>query len=214
MLEFLSSTVEWKQLGFNMLTFSAIITIVLTLFQAWSLNKQARVIWDNKKGDSVSVTMFSYMLFYLISFFIYGFFMKSIAVMANGLLAIFVIPIFLGLCKFKQFTLAERCCIPAFCILPVAIIVSPHKQLLFLCMLGGLLIAFACPARELSRSKDSGFVEVRVIATTMVVNVFWAAYAFAVGDIPLMIFNPLSFMLMGFTLLLWMKYKRISVCGA
>lgn len=214
MLEFLRSTVEWKQLGFNMLTFSAIITVVLTLFQAWSLNKQARVIWGNKKGDSVSVTMFSYMLFYLISFFIYGFFIKSIAAMANGLLAAFVIPIFLGLCKFKKFTSLERCCIPVFCVLPVAMLASPHKQSLFLFMLGGLLVAFACPARELLRSKDSGFVEVRVIVTTMVVNAFWFAYACALGDIPLMIFNPLSFVLMGFTLLLWMKYKRISVCGA
>lgn len=213
MVDFLRSTVEWRQWGVNTLTFSAIGTIVLTMFQAWSLNKQARLIWDNKKGDSVSVVMFSYMLFYLVSFIIYGFFMKSIAAMANGLLVVFVIPIFLGLFKFKQFTLVERWCVPIFCILPVAMIFSPHKQFLFFCMLSGLLIAFACPARELLRSKDSGFVEVRVIATTMVVNVFWAAYAFAVGDVPLMIFNPLSFVLMVATLLLWIKYKRRPVYG-
>lgn len=107
MVDFLRSTVEWKNWGMNLLTASALGTLVLTAIQSWSFAKQARAIWTNKNGDSVSVTMFGYLQFYLVSFVFYGIAMKSIAMMANGLLFICIIPIMFGLCKYKKITLGN-----------------------------------------------------------------------------------------------------------
>ena len=211
MIDFLRDTVEWKNWGMNVLTLSAIGAVVITVFQAWSFTKQAMVIWDKKRGDSVSVMMFGYLLFHLMSFSIYGFAMKSITIMINGLLFVCIVPIVLGLKKFKKITQLERWCVSAFSILPILMAVTPYKQTLLLCILAVLLVALACPAYEIWRNKDSGVVEVRVTIASMVSNMFWGVYAFMVWDIPLMIFNPLSFILMICTLFLWIKYRRKPV---
>ena len=68
MIDFLRSTVEWKNWGMNVLTISALGTLVLTVVQARSFAKQAKAIWNSGKGDSVSVTMFGYLQFYLVAF--------------------------------------------------------------------------------------------------------------------------------------------------
>ena len=212
MIDFLRSTVEWRNWGMNALTISALGTFVLTVFQTRSFAKQARAIWNSVKGDSVSVTMFGYLQFYLMSFVLYGIAMKSIAMVVNGLLFICIIPILFGLCKYKKLTLLEKCSVAAFSVLPVAMAVTPYKQQLFFCMLAGLLVALACPAYEIWRNKDAGVFEVQVAVATMCTNIFWAAYAFMVWDVPLMLFNPLSCALMVVTICLWMRYRRSPVC--
>lgn len=213
MLDFLRSTAEWQQWGMNMLTFSSIGAIVLTLIQAWSFIRQARRIWSERSGESVSVKMFGYLLFYLISFVIYGIAMRKVTMIINGALFIVVIPIVLGLCKFKVITKGEQLCLLLFGFMPVWMAISGQKELLFFGMLVGLLAAFACPAYEIWRNKNAGSVEVRVVIASMFTNAFWTAYALMVWDVPLIIFNPISFVLMVATLFLWKKYQRKSACA-
>lgn len=212
-LDFLRSTVEWKNWGMNILTFSSIGAIIITMFQAWSFIKQSRTIWNKRSGDSVSMMMFGYALFHLMAFTVYGFAERGITIIINGLLFLCVIPIVIGLFKFKRITRAERHCVTAFGMLPAVMFFIPYKQIFLLCLLTCLLVAFAFPAYEIWRNKDAGVVEVRVTIASMTANMFWGVYAFMVGDVPLMIFNPLSFMLMVSTLLLWIKYKRRPVYG-
>lgn len=211
-MNFLRSTIEWQQWGMNILTVSSTGAIILALFQAWSFTRQGMAIWRERSGDSVSVKMFVYLLFYLISFVIYGISMKKITMIINGLLFIPVISIVAGLIRFKPFTRIERYCLPLFSTMPIAMFFAPYKQALFFCMLVGLLIAFSCPPLEIWRNKDAGVVEIRVVVASMVTNLFWTIYALRVWDVPLIIFNPLSFFLMVTTLCLWRKYQRKPVC--
>lgn len=214
MFDFLRSTVEWQNWGMNILTFSSIGAVIITGFQAWSFIKQSRAIWTSENGDSVSVTMFGYLLFYLISFVIYGLAARKITIIVNGLLFLCVIPIVIGLFKFKHVTRMERHCVAAFGMLPVIMFLTPHKQVFLLCLLACLLVAFACPVYEIWHNKDAGVVEVRVIIASMTANMFWGVYAFMVWDVPLLLFNPLSFALMVLTIFLWRKYRRKPIFAA
>ena len=101
-----------------------------------------------------------------------------------------------------------------FSLLPVVMAVTPYKQQLFLGMLAGLLVAFACPAYEIWRNRDAGIFEIRIDMATMSTNILWGVYAFMVWDVPLLLFNPLSFVLMVLTIFLWRKYRRKSIFAA
>ncbi len=210
MLEILKSTVEYKNWGYNALTFSAIGTFFFTFLQMWSFCQQSKLIWASRSGESVSVIMFSYWFFYWIAFSLYGVAGRSIAIVFNGLMFLVTAPILLGLYKFKGFSLQEKILFGVFALIPVAMFSCPkaQKPTLLLVLLMGILFSITLQPYEIWQKKSAGKVDPKLLAVFAVTSVFWFAYGVVIKDIPLMIFNPLAIVVLLITLGLWSKHRK------
>lgn len=209
MQEFLRNSVEWQKWGMNVATISAIGATILTVFQGWSFIKQGQAIWRAKSGDSVSVLTFGYLYYYFMSFAVYALSMKSLVMLINGMLFLSILPITFGLAKFKRYTTWERILYSLFGIMPVWMFFAPYKKPLLLVFLGGLVVALLLPVREIWREKARGVVDIRFIVVGMITNIFWFVFALTCADdVPLLIINPVAFVISGITLWLWVKYPN------
>jgi hypothetical protein len=210
LIEIIKGTVEFQNWGLNILTISALGTVFFTLLQAWSLLRQNKAIWQNRSGESINVTIFSYWLFYFMAFTIYGFGNKSIAMVANGLLFIVFIPIILGLWKFKKFNLIEKLGFSVFWIIPLKMHIDPisDRQNLLLIFLIGILLFSIFQPYEVWKNKHPGSIEPKMLLVFMATNIFWFVYGLTIKDMALIVFNPLGFLVFAVTFWLWRKYKK------
>lgn len=205
MIDFIKATYEYKHWGVNLMTFCFFATVFFTFFQCWSFLKQNSAIWKSN-GKSVSVTLFGYWCFYFITFGIYGFYKHTAAMMINGLTGIFCIPILIGLYKKKGFTKGEKfflCVAPA--MIPIIVMIQ-QKDTFIMMLLFGILFAASFQPYEIWKKKDAGSVDIRIIIVFSAASVFWFFYALKINNWPLIVFNPLSFIILSVTYALWIKY--------
>lgn len=176
---------DWEAISFWGITVFAIIG-------SWGLWKQSQKIWKEKSGKSVSVTAnFSF----LTSMFVglaYSFEKNLDAVAFHNLLRIaFLLPIIMGLVKFKKFTKTEKVLCACFCTTMLLVWFMPRKDFLFLFFQTAGVLTLATQPYEIFKNKDIGVVEVKLFAVFVPNGIFWVIYAFANGDWILKITQPI-----------------------
>jgi len=201
-------TVEWQNWGLNALTIGSLGTIAFTFVEWWGLWKQKQAIWNEKSGESVSVSWFSYGTFFFAAFLFYGVHIASVAVIINSLLAIIHIPILVGLWKFKGFSRHEKVQFVLLAGMVPAMAFLPWKDELFLIISFGTLYSFGTQPWELWKTKKAGVVEIRLIGVYFLSTLFWVVYAFAIGEWVLEIITPIVLIILGLTSVLWFKYRN------
>ena len=202
------SFVEFQNFDLNALTISAIATLFFTTIQAWGLLKQNKLIWREKSGEAVSITWFTCFGFMFAVIFIYGIEINAGALMYNGLLALFHIPVLIGLAKFKGFTLKQRLIFAA-CVLAVLImILFPIKDEIFLTFSFISVVSLVMQPLEMWRSKSAGVVEIKLIKIYTAATAFWVIYAYSVGNWVMKITTPSALVVLIITIALWLKYRR------
>jgi len=206
-VEFFRNTVEYQNFGFNALTISSLATVIFTLFQGWGFWKQNQSIWKERSGKSVSVNFFSYCCFYFFTFIIYGAYKHGLAMMFNGCLGFVVLPILIGLGKYKGFTRSNVMLILVFGMMIPAMIFTSEKDSLFTMLLFGILFSAITQPYEIWKTKNAGAVDPRLSITFIVNGVFWFVYALSIGNRPLAIFQPIAVVFFSVTLALWKKYQ-------
>ncbi len=211
MEEFLKNSAEIKNFGFNILTLSFLGTIFFSCLQGWSLFKQGKKIWDFEDGRSVSIVQFGYWAAYFFAVIPYGFSMGSIALIFNGLVGIPCVYILLGLWKFKD---SERwyewpAAISFLAIIVIMIVADEvtEKEMIFSVSLFGVFIFGLFQIYEIWKEKDTGSVDIGVQKIFIATSVFWLIYSARVGNIPLLVFNPISIVMNIVIIFLYKKYK-------
>lgn len=216
MSEILKSTVEYKNWGLNIFTIAAIGTFVFTLLQGWGLWKQNQIIWREQSGKSISAHFFIYWGWYFASFLVYGAAKYSMAMIANSLQGIIVIPILIGLWKFNGgFTAKEKTFFRLCVFMPVAMFIAARyrtalMEVVFFVYLMGLLVFGLFQLFKLVDEGKPGVVEPRLIVAFMAAAVFWEVVGIKMKDLPLTIFNPMSFTMFGVILGLWWKFRKVE----
>ncbi|RJQ28736.1 hypothetical protein C4565_03185 [Candidatus Parcubacteria bacterium] len=210
----MNSFVEIQSFGLNLLTISFLGTVLLTLLQMKSMYEQGKTIWDKRNGESVSVLQFSYFAAYLFAIFPYGIAQQSIALIFNALLGMFCFYVMVGLWKYKhgvpwyEWTLSFS----FFLMIPLMIFLdSDGREFLFSALLFGILLFSACQLYELVREGKAGNIAINVQKMFMASNTFWFFYSLLIGNIPLMIFNPIAFVINWQIIRLAKKYSRATV---
>ncbi len=66
---------------------------------------------------------------------------------------------------------------------------------------------------EMYKAGKNGDVEIRMLVTIFINIIFWAIYAFAIDALALMIINPMMFVIILITILLWMKNNKRRFAG-
>lgn len=209
--ELLKRTPEYQQFGMNALTVSAFGATIFTFLQGWGVRKLGNRIWNTKEGESVSVTFIGYSTFYFLAFLIYGAERLSITMTLNGLLALFHIRVMRGLLKFKGFTNIEWVWLFGFAILMVPgmlLLRGGEQEIFLLVLLFGIIFTLIRQTYEVWRAKSAGALEPKYFYTFLITNVFWFVYAMFVGAWPLMIFNPMAFVLLSINLMFYYRYRH------
>lgn len=195
-------------LGFKMeVTFGSIGTILCTVLQGRGAWMQGKRIWSDKSGESVSVPLFAYITCYIMSFFVYAWHKREIPMLFNAFLLFLYLPITIGLYKFKGFSNKEKLLSFAFVAMIPVMVFCPNKDVVFMGALFGILIFSIFQIVEIKRTGTVGAIEPEFIVIGMATSIFWFMYAMSIGNIPLLIFNPVAFYLNAFILRLWLKAK-------
>ena len=199
---------ELKNFGWNAVTIGFGGTIFFTLLAAWGLWQQAKKIWLNKSGQSVSVFWFSYNIFLFSANIVYGYSINSLALVFNGtLLSLMHFPVLIGLAKFKGFKSIQKGLFILYLGLIILMVILPIKSQMYLLFSFVNIIALITQPWEIMKNKNSGMVEIKLIAVYLASTLFWVVYAFAINDWALQIICPTYLIIWIATLILWVKYK-------
>lgn len=202
---------EFAQFGWNALTVGFLGTVLFTFAEAWGLWQQKRAIWENRSGESVSVIWFLYVAAVLVVMTIYAITINSITLTFNGLvLGILHAPILIGLWRFKGYTKIEKtvgvCCLIAVTVM----LASPFKDWFYLLFSAGNILFSLAQPYEIWKNKDSGVVEVKLLAVYLASTLFFIIYSFAIGDWVLKIISPAYLVIITLTILVWFRYRRAN----
>jgi len=210
----MNSFVEIQNFGFNVLTISFLGTVLLTLLQMKSMYEQGKTIWEKRKGESVSVLQFSYFAAYLFAIFPYGIAQQSVALIFNAFLGMFCFYVMVGLWRYKRgvpwyewvFAFSFFLMIPLMIFLD-----SDGREFLFSALLFGILVFSTCQLYELMKEGKAGNITINVQKMFMLSNTFWFFYSSFIGNVPLMIFNPVMFVINWKIIRLAKEYSRATV---
>jgi len=205
-IHFFKNTVEWQGWGYNALTISFIGTAIFTILEGWGFCMQNRSIWQNKSGESISVSLFSYFGCLFITVIVYGYYIKSIAAIFNGMLGFLHLPILLGLWKYKGYTKLETGCLCVFPVMIPAMIFIHGKNLLMIFLLFGTIMPLVMQLYEMWRAKSAGVINARFIGILIISTAFWVIYAFAIRNWVMEVIYPLTLVILILIFVLRFRY--------
>ena len=209
MREIILGSVEYQGWGLNAPTVSACATFILTIAIGWTIWLQARKVWVEKNGESMSTPWFIYFLFFNSVFFLYGMETHSIAKSFNGgVHSLMHIPVVVGLWKYKGFGRAEWTLLAIAPLMIPAMLFIPWKGAVFATLFILALASAATQPLELYRTKKPGTLEPRLVGGFATSSTFWTIFAFSTGDRGMMFSMPVAVAVHTTTLVLWLKYRR------
>lgn len=206
----ISATLEYQHWGLNALTISFFLSGALTLISAWGLILQQRTIFRHKQAEVVSVFWLTYYAALQLAILLYGLSIYSAALIINGLLAAFYLPILVGLWRFKGFSLKEKALGILLVTALLVMALLPLKSAFFLAFaVGGLISAITQPL-EMWQKKSAQGLNINLIYTLLLGNIIWLTYGAAVSDWILIVINSIAFCIFGTTVLLWKRYTSTT----
>ncbi|XOU94173.1 MAG: SemiSWEET family transporter [Candidatus Kerfeldbacteria bacterium] len=201
--------IEINNFGWNAQTIGAVGILVFVGWNVWAMLKQNKLIWSKQKGTSVSIVWFAYFAGYQLIGVVYGFEIKSLTMVINGLSrGFFLIPILIGLWKFKGYNKIEKISTVLIFVAVCTSLIIPWIEWYFFIFSWGVLGTMALQPIEIWRNRDSGVVDIRMIIVYILAGIFWLSYVFTINDLVLMIFNSVSISIMMITLVIWLKFKK------
>lgn len=213
MIDIIRQSIEYQNWGWNALIISSVATIIFTVIEGWGLWKQRNSISEAESGESVSVSWHTYFTLMFVAFSIFGVHIKSIAIVFNGFLGLGHSLILLGLWRHKSFTQAEKWLGISFVAIPLAMLILPWKNWVYLLMSFGSLFALAMQPWEIWKNKNAGVVDIRLIGTYFLATFFWVVYSFKVGNWALKVITPSALLILGSASMLWFIYRKNNVKG-
>jgi hypothetical protein len=197
----------FESFDLNVLTITFILTVATNLFGLWGAWKQTQTIWNNNSGRSVSVIMAFYTVTFLTAVAVYGVRKYGWALPENAFIVNMVrvpcfIAIVIGLWWYKGFKHYEYLVCTFFAWTVVWMGITEQMEELLFVLSVGTWISFAPQTYEIWKD-GRGAADIRFLWTTVVAVMVWTVFAFALGDVVLMITNPIFLAIVGGTLVLW-----------
>lgn len=196
-------------LGWNAASIGFVGILMCTLIEVWGFILQLRNIRRNKSEQSLSVYMLGYQLLFLLVSLLYGAIKPDLGIAINsGALAVCVLLVLCSMQKYRTFSPWEIQYGILLLVVFVAVLAFPDKELAFLLIFIGSIIAFLAQPLKIWRKKDSGVVEIKLLAVLFISSLFWVAYAFGRNNWALKIANPTFLAVLGLTILVWLRYRN------
>lgn len=208
MKEFLYSSIEFRGWGWNLTTFTALLTVVCTILQAIGLWNQSRSIWKNQSAASVSKPPYIYGFFYFLSFFVYSAHKQSLALLLNSFIALMYLPILAGIARYGKISRVDVGCALLSMLAVPTMLLTAQKELFLSILLTFVFLTLAMQPIEIWRSKSAGVVSPIMLMIGIGTNIIWSSYAFATGNKVFRVFNPTLLLLFSVSLMLYYRYRK------
>lgn len=192
-------------------------TIFFTLLTMWGTHKQRVQIREARSGDSVSMLMLDYMSWLFLAYGYFGFEAHTVSSTFNGLCAIFYFLAFWEIKKYKKYAEWERKLSCAFPFMPLVVVLMPsieYQELATTILLFGSLPFIAMQPWKMYQSRNAGSVSLAYTLVFMSSVIFWTVFAYKTQLVPLLIVNPLVFLILCATVYFWFKYQKPSAIPA
>ena len=206
--------VEFKQIGLNAATLSAIFIIAFSCLRVWALKRQLakiRNLGNRRTGaGSTSISMVWLVSFLFLHTFIlvYGCQKLSLALIINGLVGYWYFRNVYALWIIKGFTPKELCIVLVCFMVLILGIVLPHESKLFIALVYLSCIPMCAQAYEIRKRRNSVGVELCLVVLHVIAAFVWVVFSFAANDKVLMLVMPAHFCIFLFTLFLWIIYRK------
>lgn len=192
---------------------SAALTILinlLTCFQACALVTQTCRVYADRSTLGLSVITLVFYGFYFCAFFIYGLDKGSLNIVFSGSQFIVYIPLIIGLWKYGNIDTKRllRVSVPLCAFIPPIMILTPWKEAFLSCLFAGIVVSLWLMYRELRNISGVGSVVIGFQFAFLANAIFWFFYGVHLGDMPLMIFNPIFAVLLIMIIMLYFNKKR------
>jgi len=206
---------ETEQFGWNALTVSFFLTVIVTLISCYVNWRQARQIWRLKSGHVVAVPVYLYLSAARIAMICYGWQSGSLGLTLSGALSFpMTAAILVGLVMYKKFSGFERCL--AFVLAAMSgwtvwasvyLSIGVTSVAFIVWSIGFMVIASAQPL-EIWRAKSAGAVTFGTVFAPTFSSAVWIAYALALGDWVLVAVSMPIFVIAVATTVLWHRYRE------
>ena len=214
MFEFLFGwTVEVQRWGWNLITFSCLATICVTILQGSMTLQQGLKILRMRHAQSVSVAFFGFRLWTFASIFIYAFYAKSLALLVNGFVQTLVQAYVMAqLIRFKRDASRFDWSITVWSVglVPLTFLTNGHPS--FIAAIAVIsLFPIVLQNKELLLTRRTGSLSGPLILALNASSFFWTVYGFVVRDLAIMLFAPVAsllYALLGIQFLLYRNNER------
>lgn len=211
---------EFEQFGCNEHTISFIGAMITSVIGFVGVIIQYRKIGDAKRAKSVNVTMMSYGALFFAVGGVFGAYIGSFALMFGAIRFFLQLPVLGRIWRHKGFTRTETMLCVVWLAILLAFIFVPDvdiamwglektlREWIYLAVCVGTVFSFIPQPIEMIRNRDKGELSLFFLVSAWLGIVFWTVYSFAFGIWVLKISNPVMFVLMTVTVVLWFVYRR------
>ena len=205
--QFFKNAIEIKNFGFNIITISAIITIILSTYQMWGITKQIATIKRRKSAESIFMPLFIFAFFYLTTTIMYGVYTYKLSVIYNGLNSLFFFIVLLMAWRYKKVNTTDILSLLIFSLMIPAMIIVPNKKLAYMGCASIMLLGALSQLILLIRNKKRGSLEPKLFNVYIVTNSSWLIYGIITKDWVFQLSNSISVTIMILIAVLLRKYK-------
>jgi len=206
-IDFIKNSVEYQNFGSNLLPFSFLATIFLSLAQGYGIVAQFQKIRKNKAAGTIINIFFVYNCLFCLSFFGYGLLEHKLAFIFNGgLLGLLYIPVLVVLYKFKGFTKLDIVLSFAGLIIIPAMILAPNKEIVLTVSILLMLPTVAWQFIEFLRTKSLGELSLAYVTAFFINSVFWLIYSLAIHNLTMILLNAGTSTLYAVVIVLSIKF--------
>lgn len=207
LVQFFNNSIEVKNFGFNIITISSLMTVILSTYQMWGLTKQAATIKRKKSIESIYLPLFIFAFFYLTTTIMYGLYTDKLSVIYNGLNAVFFLIILLMAWRYKKINLTDILSLCIFSLLiPLMIIVS-DKKIAYMGCASIMLCLGLLQLILLIRTKKRGSLEPKLFNVYLVTNSSWLIYGIITKDWVFQVSSSIGLVVMISISILLRRYK-------
>ncbi|MCX6795234.1 MAG: hypothetical protein NT165_00675 [Candidatus Falkowbacteria bacterium] len=206
-VQFFKNSVEAKNFDFNLITVSALLTIILSTYQMWGVTKQIATIERKKSVESISIPLIIFAFFYLIATALYGVYTMKLSVIYNGTNFLFFSVVLIKVWRYKKINSSDAMFLLLFSLMIPIMVISTNKKLAYMSCASVMLLGMLSQLILLIRNKKSGALEPKLINVYIVTNSSWLIYGIITKDWVFQLSNAISVTIITLIAILLKRYK-------
>jgi hypothetical protein len=201
---------EISDIGFNLMTFSAVVIVAIALWQLQACIRQAYTIWKHRSIESVSTTFAVAFAVILFAFGVYGAVTHSLVLVINGLVSLPAIAICVGIFVFGETKKTDILVVIAGVVSLGTLLLPIDTKPIFLFFAMTVVIPLIFQLRRLYVVGKRGVVSGELLTTIVVKNTFFVVFAFTLpgGEPILQKSSPFWLSLSVWLLVKWIRCPK------
>ena len=201
--QFFLNSVEIRNLGLNLTTMSALLSIILSSGQMWGVAQQVKTINRRKSAELIITPFFIFSFFYLLVAILYGLYNEKLSIAYNGLGAFFILAVLISAWRYRKISRLDYAAILVFSLMAPLMVILPDKKIAYMSCAAIVLVGILLQLIIVIVQKKRGSLEPKMIDIYVITNVSWLAYGILTKDwafelssaLGLSLLVPLSFFL-------------------